>query len=71
MEDLLADIEAFTAEHAMSEWQFGEAVLNDRHFVRQLRDGRDIRFSTAERVRAFMRDWREPDTAPASAEEAA
>lgn len=57
MSTLLSEIEAFTQRHSMSEWAFGEAVLNDRHFVRQLREGRDIRFSTFGKVQAFMETY--------------
>lgn len=54
MSTLISEIEAFTQRHGMSEWAFGEAALNDRHFIRQLREGRDIRVSTLARVRGFM-----------------
>lgn len=40
--------------HELSEWQFGELAMNDRHFVRQLRDGRDLRVSTLGRIHNFM-----------------
>ena len=52
--NLLQDIEAFCAVHSLSEWQFGEMALRDKHFIRQLRAGRDVRMSTLERVKAFM-----------------
>lgn len=54
MQQLLADITQFNTRHGLSEWQFGELALNDRHFVRQLRDGRDLRISTLARVREFI-----------------
>jgi len=54
MVTLLSQIEAFCARNGLSEWRFGELALNDRHFIRQLREGRDIRLSTAERVRVFI-----------------
>jgi hypothetical protein len=57
MIELLSQIEAFSAAHSLSEWQFGELALKDRHFVRQLREGRDIRLSTAKRVREFMSEY--------------
>ncbi len=57
MSNLISEIETFCAKHSMSEWQFGEAVLNDRHFLRQLRTGRDLRMSTLERVQTFMREY--------------
>ena len=58
METLLSDIEKFTAKNGLSEWQFGELALNDRHFIRQLREGRDLRMSTVDRVKSFMRSYR-------------
>lgn len=54
MDELLTSIENFRNKHGLSEWQFGEMVLNDRHFIRQLRIGRDLRMSTVERVKSFM-----------------
>jgi hypothetical protein len=57
MDELLTSIEKFRTEHGLSEWQFGEMVLNDRHFIRQLRVGRDLRMSTVERVKSFMASY--------------
>lgn len=54
MSTLLDDIEAFCKARELTEAQFGLLALNDKNFVPQLREGRDIRFSTAERVRQFM-----------------
>lgn len=54
MTSLLDDIIAFCEARELSEGQFGILALNDKNFVPQLREGRDIRFSTAERVRRFM-----------------
>lgn len=54
MDTLLSDIEKFVATHGLSEWQFGELALNDRHFIRQLREEREPRRKTVERVRSFM-----------------
>ena len=62
MEQLLTDILAFCERHNMSQWDFGERALNDRPFVGQLENGRDIKFSTAQRVRAWM-DRYEADAA--------
>jgi hypothetical protein len=55
---LLADVEDYLATRGMSEASFGEAVLGDKHFLKQLRAGRDIRLSTERRVRRFMLDGR-------------
>lgn len=62
MDQLLARIDGFLAKHKMSESQFGIDALNDKNFVPQLRDGRDIRFGTAAKVIAFM-DAHEQDAA--------
>jgi hypothetical protein len=59
MAELLTEIDAFLADHGLSDWQFGEKALNDKHFIRQLREGRDVRMSTLHRVRAFMAEYRE------------
>lgn len=58
MSNLLTDIETFCAAQGMAESQFGLLALNDKNFVPDLRDGRDIRFSTAERVRQFIVSYR-------------
>lgn len=64
MATLLSDIEGFCRRHSLSEWQFGELVLNDRHFIRQLREGRDLRLSTLAKVREFMTEYRPPEGEP-------
>lgn len=51
---MLTDIEAFCTAREMTEATFGLLALNDKNFVPQLREGRDIRFSTGEKVRRFM-----------------
>ncbi len=57
MDDLLKDIDEFRERHALSEWQFGELAVNDRHLLRQLRQGRDLRMSTVERLKVFMSEY--------------
>lgn len=54
MDPLITEIEAFCKRHNMSKWDFGENAMGDRPFVKQLEQGRDIRFSTAAKVRAYM-----------------
>lgn len=56
---LLQEIEAFCAKHGLSDWQFGELALKDRHLVRQMRgvgNSRPRRLwpDTETRVRDFM-----------------
>jgi len=54
MDTLLSEIIRFTETHSLSEWEFGEQALNDRHLIRQLREGRELRRKTEARVRHFM-----------------
>jgi hypothetical protein len=55
MDSLLTDIEAFCRKHGMAESQFGVLALNDKNFVGQVRNGRDLRISTVDRVLSFMK----------------
>ena len=57
MDDLLAEIEAFCRRYELSETRFGELSLHDKPFVSQLRAGRDLRASTAVRLRQFMQTF--------------
>jgi hypothetical protein len=54
MDELLTDIAAFLSARGMKESAFGDAALGDRHFVRQLRAGREPRRATVEKVRRYM-----------------
>lgn len=56
MSSLLQDVEAFLATHreTLSATAFGERAMNDRHLVRQLRNGRRLWPETEEKVRHFM-----------------
>lgn len=56
MPSLIDDIEAFLTAHEMTPTAFGERALNDRHFVRQVRNGRRVWPETEEKVRKFMSD---------------
>lgn len=53
---LLTQIEAFCHRNRMTETRFGKSALNDPSFVHELRRGRDVKLSTAERVQAWMAD---------------
>jgi len=64
MDTLLSEIEAFQAEHKLADTAFGDAALGDRHFLRQLREGREPRRATVARVRQWMADYQ---PAPAQA----
>ena len=54
MNSLLEEIELFIGAHGLAETTFGNKALGDKHFVKQLRAGRDIRLSTAGKVKQFM-----------------
>jgi predicted transcriptional regulator len=55
-QQLLDEIEAFMAAHAMVPADFGTLAFCDVSFVYKLRKGRDVRSSTADRARKFMRE---------------
>ena len=57
MQELIAQIEAFCRRHDMSETRFGELAMNDKPFVSQLKSGRDLRGSTAQKLKDFMADY--------------
>lgn len=55
---LLEDIEAFLIEHeGISATALGDRALGDRHFVRQLRQGRRVWPETEEKIRSFMAEY--------------
>ncbi len=58
---LAEEIDAFIAQHAMSPITFGRKALNDPHFVRDLKNGRDLKLSTVDRVRAFIAHYSPAD----------
>ena len=53
---LLADIATFCATHGVSESWLGQKALGDKHFVEQVRAGRDVKSLTELKMRLFMRD---------------
>ena len=53
-DQLLRDIDAFLARHAMPAATFGIQSMNDRAFLYRLRAGAQPRLDTAEKVRAYM-----------------
>lgn len=55
---ILSDIEAFLAGTGMAASRFGMLALGDPRFVRDLRDGREVKRATRERLVGFMREWR-------------
>ena len=57
LEKLRADVEAFLERHQMKAYLLGKQALNDPMFVNVLRQGRDFRLSTVDRVYAWMADY--------------
>jgi hypothetical protein len=55
---LIEDIEAFLAAHEMAPTRFGDDALNDRHFVKGLRNGRRVWPETEAKVRRFMATYK-------------
>lgn len=62
MSNLVHDIEAFCATNGLSPWQFGLLALNDKPFVKQLKDGRRVWPDTEAKVRDFMAKYTAPST---------
>lgn len=54
MSQLLQAIEAFLEDYNIAPSSFGHMALGDKHFVRQLRNGRRVWDDTASKVRSFM-----------------
>lgn len=57
MTTLLTDIQAFCEANGISLSDFGEMAMRDRGFATRLRNGRDVKLSTAARVRQFMAEY--------------
>jgi homoserine dehydrogenase len=49
-------VEAYLEQTGMSPTRFGMLACRDQSFVFDLRDGREPRFSTIEKVEGFMRE---------------
>lgn len=58
-EPLLNEIEAFLATSTVKETSFGKKILNDANFVKDLRAGRRVLSSTADKVRQFIAEHSE------------
>jgi homoserine dehydrogenase len=57
--ELLEKIETFLAATGMKPSTFGDKAVNDPAFVFGLRNGREPRFSTVEKVLKFMAEQKE------------
>jgi predicted transcriptional regulator len=54
---IITQIESFLSEHQMAPATFGKLALNDPALVIGLKNGRDLRQSTVERLQRFMREY--------------
>lgn len=54
-ETLLAEIDAYLAETGVSASDFGVTCMGDPSFVGRLRAGRDVKASTIDKVRRWMK----------------
>jgi len=54
---LLESVERFLADSGMEPTTFGEKAMNDGNFVRDLRNGREVRRRTREKVERFIKEW--------------
>ena len=52
--NLLNRIERYIARHGTSATRLGREVMNDPSFVRQLRNGRELRPETVARISAWL-----------------
>jgi hypothetical protein len=52
---LIQDVETFLSRSGMNPSDLGREAMNDPNFVFDLRAGRDVRMSTAEKLRLFMK----------------
>lgn len=59
-DDLLSEIAAFCAAQDMTIAEFGRQALNNASFVYKLRAGEDIRLSSIDKVRRFIREFKRP-----------
>ncbi|MEA3044550.1 MAG: hypothetical protein QOH47_2388 [Sphingomonadales bacterium] len=66
MDDLLSEIEAFRDAHGIAETTFGRKAANDTRLIGQLRDGRELRRATVEKVRRYMLTYGAESTAVAA-----
>jgi homoserine dehydrogenase len=56
-ENFLNEVERFLVDHDMPPTVFGQKSLADPNFVFDLREGRDVRFSTVDKIRSFMSSY--------------
>lgn len=65
---IITQIESFLSEHQMAAATFGKLALNDPALVINLKNGRDLRQSTVERLQRFMSEYRSPEVSQSNHE---
>lgn len=55
-EQLVDKIDRFLEVNGLSASEFGRMALNDSGFVKRLRDGKDVRLKTVDKIEAFIRN---------------
>lgn len=68
---LLDEIEAFLARTGMNATEFGLKAKGDGFIVGRLRQGKDVRTSTASELRSFMETYRVPLARPSKPQRSA
>lgn len=58
MENMEHEIAAFCRKHGIPDSRFGREAMNDPAFVYSLREGRDLKVSTVNKLRAFMENYK-------------
>lgn len=53
-QELAKRIDAYCAEHGISEWQFGKLAVNDGKLVQRLRSGKTITIDTLRKIEGVM-----------------
>ena len=66
-EKLIEEIDRFVARTGVAESRLGMEAVGNPSFVLRLRKGKRIWLDTADKVRAYMRDYRPPKKNPKGA----
>lgn len=65
-DEFLTEIDQFLSRHGISGAKLGLLAVNDSGFLSRLRNGKDVRLSTVERVREFMAQENSKRSEPAA-----
>ena len=65
-DEIIQETNAFIKRTGMNQTDFGWQVMRDVAFVGKLRKGLDIRVSTVDKLRKFMREYKGPEKTDAA-----